>query len=149
MEISIPVTLDDGFLRRECPNCGRQFKWHHGPMDGRPDDAVDPPMYHCPYCSLTADEWETPTQQEYVEQVALGHVSEMAGDVLENAFRNTPGIRVEASTQSAAVPPSPPPEPHDMEAVEPPCHPWEPIKVLDGWADPLHCIVCGEAFAIS
>jgi hypothetical protein len=149
MEIGINLTLDDGFLRRECPNCERQFKWHHGPTDDRPDDAVDPPMYHCPYCGLTADsdEWETPPQREYIEDVALGHAVGMAGDMLEDTFRNTKGVRFEASGGSAPAPPGPPPEPHDMVGVEPPCHPWEPIKVVDDWDEALHCIVCGERFA--
>jgi hypothetical protein len=36
-------------------------------------------------------------------------------------------------------------EPNDMERVEFDCHPEEPVKVLDGWSEPVHCIVCGSA----
>lgn len=150
MEISISITLDEGFLRRECPNCERQFKWYDGPTDNRPDDAVDPAMYSCPYCGLTsdADQWWTPAQSQYIEEVMLGQAGGILGDALEDAFRGSKDVQFKPSKRLAPVPPGPPPEPHDMVGVEPPCHPWEPIKVLDDWTDPLRCIVCGEKFAV-
>ena len=49
MEIEIALPLDnDGFLRRECPSCERQFKWFHGHTADRPDHYLDPPLYTCP-----------------------------------------------------------------------------------------------------
>jgi hypothetical protein len=48
-------------------------------------------------------------------------------------------------------PTSPPPpgfEPEDMVAIEPPCHPQEPVKVPEGSQGPYHCLVCRTAFAL-
>jgi hypothetical protein len=25
------------------------------------------------------------------------------------------------------------------------CHPAEPVKVLDDWGRPVHCLICGES----
>ena len=37
-------------------------------------------------------------------------------------------------------------EPNDMRRrVDPPCHPKEPLKVLEDWTEAVHYIVCGEA----
>ena len=51
MEIRASLPLDADFLRRQCPECGRQFKWHVGPTEDTPEEFVDPPVYHCPYCA--------------------------------------------------------------------------------------------------
>ena len=40
-------------------------------------------------------------------------------------------------------------EPADMVEIQPPCHAWEPIKVYDSWTRPIHCLLCGERFALS
>ncbi len=34
-----------------------------------------------------------------------------------------------------------------MVIVEPPCHPWEPLKVPDDGRSNFYCLVCGEEFA--
>jgi hypothetical protein len=39
-------------------------------------------------------------------------------------------------------------EPSDMVAIVSPCHPWEPIKILENWDEAMHCLVCGQLFAI-
>lgn len=34
IKVSVPIPRDaDGFIRRECPHCIRQFKWHDGPAN--------------------------------------------------------------------------------------------------------------------
>ena len=30
-----------------------------------------------------------------------------------------------------------------MREVKPLCHPWEPIKVDEGWHGDIHCLICG------
>ena len=40
-------------------------------------------------------------------------------------------------------------ESEDMTEIQSPCHPWEPIKVYDSWTNPVHCLLCGERFALS
>jgi Zn ribbon nucleic-acid-binding protein len=151
MSISLP--LDDGFLRRECPSCGRQFKWHHGPTDDRPEDAVDTDVYFCPYCGYSApiDQWWTSDQVEYIEQIGLGEATRAVGDMFEDLERQTRSnsmIQFKATSGDAPEPPDMMHEPSDMMVVESPCHPWEPIKAGDDWDDPLHCLICGEEFAI-
>lgn len=53
-EIRIPVSLpppdSDGFLRRECPSCEREFKWFsHNEGDPNAEPAT---QYFCPLCTL-------------------------------------------------------------------------------------------------
>src|SRR4051812_38278202 len=73
MSTSVGLPLDEGFLRRECPHCERQLKWHHGPTESRPNDVPEPPVYVCPYCGGTAtpDAWWTTEQLEYAQYFAL------------------------------------------------------------------------------
>ena len=35
----------------------------------------------------------------------------------------------------------------DMTLVVFPCHPSEPLKVLDEWPKPAHCLICGRLSA--
>ena len=34
-------------------------------------------------------------------------------------------------------------EADDMKRIEFECHPDEPVKVLEDWDEPVHCLVCG------
>ena len=77
-KIPIPMSLpldNDGFLRRECPNCEQQFKWWPTPTFGdAPEEAVETPeAYFCPYCYVPAplDVWWTKEQLEYAQQLAV------------------------------------------------------------------------------
>lgn len=152
MDFTISLNLDEGFLRRECPSCHRQFKWHHGPTESRPPDAIDPPLYHCPYCGMTADEdeWWTDEQATYIERAMEGPVARVLNDELGAMFKGLNSKSITTSFSGFAEPetPGPPVEPDDMGGVEPPCHPWEPIKVAEDWVEPIHCIVCGELFRV-
>ena len=152
METSMSVPLDEGFLRRECPSCERQFKWFHGDVEGKPEGADDADVYFCPYCGTTAavDEWWTPTQLQAAIGELTGPVMQYVEDELKDAFKslNRSGfVRAELTTTPAPPPPALT-EPHDMAIVEPPCHPWEPVKVLEDWGEPIHCIVCGAQFTV-
>lgn len=153
MEVSMTLPLDEGFLRRECPNCERQFKWHSGPTEGRPDDVADPPVYWCPYCGVTApvDEWWTTEQLEHAQSTIAGPVMEMVADELSSALPKQTGGLISITSEISYEGPETPTamhEPADMIVVEPPCHPWEPIKIDDAWSEPLHCLLCGTAFAL-
>lgn len=152
MEMSVTLPLDDGFMRRQCPNCNREFKWHHGPTEDRPGDAVDPPIYYCPYCGEPAgpDSWWTAAQLEHAQAMVTGPALREITDELESLAKRHSGGLVKLSVRSdpQPEPPAPLTEPNDMTAVTSPCHPWEPIKIDEEWHDPLHCLVCGERFAI-
>ncbi len=152
MKISVSLPLDNGFLRRQCPNCGRQFKWHHGPTDDRPPDSVDPPMYYCPYCGEPAavNNWLTDEQVEYVQGMAAGPAMREITDELKRMARRHSGGLLKMSVGSSGEPEAPDPleEPPDMVAVGSPCHPWEPVKVSEDWHGPIRCLVCGEPYSI-
>jgi hypothetical protein len=147
---SVPIPLDDdGFLRRECPHCHQEFKWHDGPTADRPEGQVDPAVYHCPRCGVSAgpDEWSTQEQDVYVEQLLMGHGFREASDILEQAFRGAKGWTYKPSDADEPEPPAALHEPNDMIILAPPCHPWEPVKVPDGATARVYCLVCGEPFA--
>ena len=148
---AIPVD-EDGFLRRECPSCERQFKWFHGQTDGRPDDFIEPDVYFCPYCGEPAGHgsWWTPAQLEYQRNVAIGPMLEEAYGEIKRTLGNVRSsfIKVDVKTPSLPEPPMPLIEPNDMVMVAPPCHPFEPLKVLEDWSEPLTCLMCGDRFAV-
>lgn len=80
-EISIEMNLPldaDGFLRRECPNCERQFKWKPTSSGSDNSENEEVEEYYCPYCYQPAllDAWWTKEQLEYAQQVALKQVLE-------------------------------------------------------------------------
>ena len=147
---SVPMPLDDdGFLRRQCPHCSRQFKWHNGPTAGKPEGIVDPPAYHCPLCGSPAghDEWWTEAQQAFIEQSLSGYAFREVIDMLEDSFRGVKGIAYKSSYEDEPVQPVPLHEPNDMIIVAPLCHPWEPVKVPEEATARLFCLICGNAFA--
>ncbi|MAT06888.1 MAG: hypothetical protein CL424_17780 [Acidimicrobiaceae bacterium] len=151
MSYSVSLPLDGGFLRRECPHCERQFKWHHGPTESRPDGEIDPPVYCCPYCGKTApaDEWWTVAQLEYMRDVSMpGIMRDLTDEFNKGQRRNRKSMISTSMSHDEPLPPDSLHEPSDMVVTEPPCHPWEPIKVDEAWTDPVHCLFCGERFGL-
>lgn len=152
MEIGFTLPLDEGFLRRECPACERQFKWFSDDTDNRPDDAEDPDVYFCPYCGVTAthDEWWTPAHLEYASGMAAGPVIDKVTRTMEDALKplNKSGFVTGTVRGETAPAPDELHEPNDMVVVEPPCHYWEPLKVDEEWTDPFFCLVCGHRFVV-
>ena len=51
LEMSIPLD-DDGFLRRACPTCEREFKWLPSTNDEEAIDSPEVDHYFCPYCGV-------------------------------------------------------------------------------------------------
>ncbi|TDZ93892.1 hypothetical protein [Mycobacteroides salmoniphilum] len=146
MEIRLDFPLDsDHFLRRKCPSCANEFKWHYGPTEIRPADAADPPRFSCPLCGEQSegDGWFTEDQALYRDQAVEFYQMDVVNDEMKRMFGKSykPG-------RSNAPAPTPLIEPDDMIIVEPPCHPWEPVKVPEERADtgPIHCLVCGETY---
>lgn len=146
--MSLPLDVD-GFIRRECPNCEREFKWHHGKTDEAPDDYVYPPVHCCPLCGQSAalDKWWTPAQAEYAKDFATRPALDQLGEELKDVFRGTNFLKIELSNDRFDVP-DPLVEPDDMEMIAPPCHPWEPVKVPKDSSAPYYCLLCGEAYAV-
>jgi hypothetical protein len=154
MDIPITVPVDtDGFLRRECPHCGAQFKWHHGPANAEAERHTPPPAYHCPLCGQPAgpDSWWTQEQGDYAQAQAAPAIAQFMDESLNDVFKGLDSkyIKVER-TGHFDIPDAPAPlvEPDDMSIVMSPCHAYEPIKIPAEHTGPLHCLVCGAAFAV-
>lgn len=140
MELHVSIPLDsDGFLRRECPVCERQFKWHHGPLNEGAEAAPPAEVYFCPRCGQQAavDQWLTTEQVEFVRASAMP-------DILRHLESEVPGLTVTESPSTPTVLT----EPDDMQIVVAPCHDYEPVKVPDEPAEEYYCLVCGSAFVV-
>jgi hypothetical protein len=133
-EMSVSLPLDeDGFLRRECPECERECKWLYSEdSEPSPDDG-----YACPYCAkrATPERWWTPAQADFAAKSAG---NQLLGEML-GKFRRS-GFEV-----SLDPPPTPLTEVNDMRRVDFECHPGEPVKVREDWNGPVHCVVCAAA----
>lgn len=149
VELSVSFPLDnDGFLRRECPTCEREFKWHHSEDEGASDPIPDS-GYFCPYCAVQAqpESWFTKPQQALVESTIqreiVGPAFDELGRSLRDISRRSRGLlNVEIDTERPE-PSDPLTEPDDMRTVHFGCHSQEPVKVLEGWSRPVHCLICG------
>jgi hypothetical protein len=146
---SVAVPLDgDGFLRRECPTCEREFKWL--PSEGETEGAApDSAGYYCPYCAVQANEgWLTKAQVEVARATLMKEVVDPMLDDFTRKLQSSSSdtFKVTASHQSSPDPPTLS-EPDDMRRVDFACHPTEPIKVLDGWTGAIHCLICGATAA--
>lgn len=144
MQTQMTVPLDsDGYLRRACPACRREFKWL--PQDG--GEPAPAGGYYCPYCAARADpdSWWTGNQIRLAE----AHATNMAQEELDKAFRgmrrNSGPIRVDYKP-GVRTPIPHLTEPDDMVISTPPCHPGEPIKINEAWDQVIHCLVCGAQY---
>lgn len=146
--VQLPVD-DDGFLRRECPHCLRQFKWHHGSTADRPQDEADPPVYYCPLCGASAapDQWWTQEQLAFMKESVAGPALREISNELGKAFRGVKGLTFKSGQVDEPEPPAALHELNDMIILAPPCHPWEPVKVPAESTAHAHCLMCGEPFA--
>lgn len=154
MDVQLTFPLDhDGFLRRECPQCVRQFKWHHGPANEDAEGQPAPAAYHCPLCGQSAgmDSWWTQEQLEYARGMAIPAATREIKQGLRNAFKGASSKHVKFDFKGgidAPDVPAPLTEPDDMVIVTSPCHSYEPVKVPEDASGPYHCLVCGQAFAV-
>ncbi len=151
--MSLPLDKD-GFLRRECPNCERQFKWWHTSSEEISEETQEAPeAYFCPYCHEPAplDAWWTKEQLEYAQQLAvaeaLGPQLRRMKNGLERGNHRSKRISFEMSG-SAFSRPEPLVELDDMVPVDMPCHPEEPLKVDEDWEQEVACLVCGIRYPV-
>jgi DNA-directed RNA polymerase subunit RPC12/RpoP len=140
--ISMPLD-SDGFLRRECPHCKREFKWLHSESESTEMDADG---YHCPYCDgRSTDGWWTVSQLAAIEDettyVAESKLHEMFKGMEQ---RSSEFVKIEAGPDPTRTNRPPLTEPDDMRRVDFTCHPTEPVKIREEWTDPVHCLVCGR-----
>jgi len=153
-EITIPLSFpldDDGFLRRSCPACRREWKWQAALPQQPGQTKAQAESNICPYCGQRAavQEWLTTDQRVYIEGSARPHAIAAVHDALSDIFRGLNGggvLRVTAD--EPALPPVPPQltETNDMVRIDVPCHPDELFKVDDVWSEGVYCIVCGTPY---
>lgn len=152
---SMSIPLDsDGFLRRECPTCEREFKW----LPTAEGEEATPTLaagFFCPYCAVQAapDAWLTQAQVDMATSIAY---DEVVAPELESLKRSVEdlnrssgglmGIRADMTIEEPE-PAGELTETDDMRRVDFACHPTEPVKVLDDWHREVHCLVCGAAAA--
>lgn len=171
MQIELSIPLDsDGYLRRECPFCRKQFKvlipederenlasraiQDHLPedleVDTVDDEHVDQGTLVCPYCGQehSVRAWWTQEQIEFFTQHArkIAHeiIQQTLGKSLRNLQRSSGGlISVEVETDFDALgEPIIAPDPDDMTLFALPCCE-RAIKIEDDWPGTIHCPYCG------
>lgn len=152
-EVSISLPLDsDGFIRRECPNCTGQFKWHDGPANEEAERQLPAHTYYCPLCGQPADpdSWWTREQLDFMEGTAAPAVMEAVDQELEKIFKGvkSSGLTYTRGRSRTHQTPMPLTEPDDMEIVTSPCHSYEPVKVPMDRPEAMHCLICGKAFMV-
>jgi hypothetical protein len=152
VQIPMSVPLDsDGFMRRECPTCERELKWRPTP-EGEEGLPVPEGGYFCPYCAVQAPtgSWWTKAQLDAVQAKIHNEVVKPMlddfGKSLERA--SSPHVRITSKSTDRAEEPQLS-ESDDMQRVDFSCHPEEPVKVLDGWDQPVHCMICGQPASAS
>lgn len=151
IQVSVPIPRDsDGFVRRECPHCTRQFKWHDGPANEEAEQHASPVAYNCPLCGQPAavNSWHTAEQVELVQRMAIPQLIEMVQDDMATMFRGVKGMTYKRGSDEVPDLPEPLTEPDDMIIVTSPCHGYEPVKVPEDHSGPMYCLICGSAFAV-
>jgi hypothetical protein len=175
LDISFPLD-DDGFFRRECPLCSREFKVKLTPEEMRSasercthallvdaagtaegnDDGADRDAW-CPYCGQRAslDSWWTQEQlalmRLHMENVMARLVNEhLIRPMQRRAGRSSAGPITVTVTANEMQQHEPwiAPEPNDMTAVVLPCCQRE-VKVDESWKASVHCFFCGFPHELS
>jgi len=154
-QFSVSLPLDtDGFLRRECPTCEREFKWLSSEEADAEAEEFREGGYYCPYCAIQApvDAWWTPAQLELVNGVVSKEIVEPELRKFERSLRNVSrnsGGLISASMKMDLPPEADPlVETDDMRRVDFACHSSEPLKVQDDWVRPVHCLICGTTASV-
>jgi len=155
LNIELPVD-QEGFLRRECPYCNREFKMlfksankvNLSDIEITEKLADDNKEFYCPYCGQSADQnsfW-TKDQIRYVHEIAnqkvLQPMLDDFGKDIEKISRKNDFIKFKVERKQAKKPVISP-EPNDMSMLESQCCS-EKIKVEEGWEGFIYCVICGK-----
>jgi len=169
----LPFPLDDdGFLRRECPFCRKEFKvllekeeltdlaqkGIDSFMIEPEEEAVDldesarsETEFTCPYCGQRApsDSWWTQEQRAYVSIVAKNIMAQIVNENLIRPLKRTirkPGSgMVSIRFEGKELEQQEPwisPEVNDMEIFDLPCC-QRKIKIVGNWKNAVYCFFCG------
>jgi hypothetical protein len=170
IEKTIALPLDeDGFFRRECPLCCKEFKIllsqeeltvlaqegldsflldkKDKAVDSDKEDGDDKKEYFCPYCGQQAlyDQWWTKEQLAYVHVVAENIIASIMNESfinpLKSSLRGNSFIKFEAK-ELKQTEPWISPETNDMKVINLLCC-QKKIKVEENWNQKTHCYFCG------
>jgi len=163
---SVTIPLDpQGFFRRQCPDCHREFKLRWTEFDGglilrhlgasirfaNADEVAPDAPLTCPYCAHEgqADAFSTPAQRAHLARRAQFLEAEIRFEQLRHVERS---LSDNPYPTFLAVPPEPfreeiEPEPDDMQVVHLACC-REDIKVPETWIDRIRCPFCAAECAI-
>ena len=155
LEVRVPLNSDN-FLRRECPNCERQFKQQYVSSDQKTtennsEESIE--YYFCPYCYEPAppDTWWTKEQLEYVKLVALREFVEPTFQSFKQeieAFNSSDSpLHIDVTVPPTAEPILPS-EIDEMVRVDFPCHLEEPLKIDKAWENEVACLICGIQYPV-
>jgi hypothetical protein len=133
VSFGMTIPLDsDGFLRRQCPTCEREFKWRPTAGEGEEDgEPTGDGGYFCPYCGVQApaDAWLTEAQRALAENIIA---TEVIGPMVSKLGTYRGPEKLDPLT-----------EVDDMTRIDFPCHPSEPLKVQGDWLKAPRCLICG------
>ena len=171
-QVSFPLD-DEGFFRRECSLCCREFKVclrenelgqlaqcridnflvEQGIEEALAEDGdEDEKDQYCPYCGQSAppDHWWTQEQLAYVHVIASNVMADLLNKHLIRPLKRNRGrssfIRFEGKEMKKNEEWISP-EVSDMTMVDLPCCKRQ-IKVLDDWGSAVHCFFCGFCYRI-
>jgi len=168
IDLSFPLD-EEGFFRRECPLCRREFKVQPTPEELRTlvasrhalaeadgdheeeretseDEDAEP---CCPYCGQRAsgDSWWTEEQLAYINTAAAAVAARFLNEQLRQTFGRSRGGFISVEVKEGPNPPEAwiSPEPNDMERVHAPCC-GRDLKLEEGWTSGTYCFYCGFPF---
>jgi len=171
MNLSFPLD-EDGFFRRECPLCHKEFKvllekeeltdLAHKGIDffmieekeketNLSENESSGTEFVCPYCGQRApgDSWWTQEQLTYVGIVAKNILAKIINEnlirSLKRTFRRSGYSKVSLRFEGKEIEQQEPrisPEVNDMEIFDLPCC-QRKIKIEENWQDTLYCFFCG------
>jgi len=151
-EVSLTFrTDDDGYFRRECPTCEREFKVWVQPARmqeflARANDTSSTEERTCPYCGSSARmaSWWTKAQVRYIDKAILSGASTQITETIDKSFeemarrfRSGPlRMSFRRDGRATRTVPEPVNDPNDMRAIVTPNG--GRIKVLETWNGPVH-----------
>ena len=168
IEMKITFPLDsDGFFRRECPFCNREFKImieenekrdlaqkqiesfmlnSESIAEDREDIKVENERV-CPYCEQKAPKtsWWTKEQSEYIKRYIKNCANDLINEHFIKKLERTFAGSKSVTFKGKELPLEEPwisPETDDMEKFELPCCK-QAIKIDEKWSGEVHCFFCG------
>jgi hypothetical protein len=173
IKMNLPFPLDDdGFFRRGCPLCHKEFKILLGKEEltdlaqrsiasfmvepkeettDSDDSERSETEFICPYCGQRApsNSWWTKEQRNYVGIVAKNIMAKMINEnlirPLKRSFRSPSSGMVSIRFEGKEMEQQEPwisPEVNDMEIFDFPCC-QRKIKIEENWTGIVHCFFCG------